>query len=144
MQIYRLFITLLATIISTFSVSAFSVIKASPSNGKIGFASDQDGDYEIYVMNSDGSNVQQLTFNTGYDDQPVWSPDGSHILYDSDQDGDIAIFVMDDDGSNKTNLTPNLGSFGGRWSPDGTRIAYTAKSDSIGENMMYPINQTVK
>src|SRR5262249_31997044 len=85
--------------------------------------------------NGDGSDVQQLTFNLGYDDQPIWSPDGTKLLFSSDRDGDIAIFVMNADGSNPTNLTPDLASFDARWSPDGNKIAFTAKTASTGENI---------
>lgn len=46
----------------------------SPDGTKIVFASDRDGDYEIYVMDSDGSNVVQLTDNNYDDIYPSWSP----------------------------------------------------------------------
>lgn len=105
------------------------------TNGKIAFASDQDGDSEIYVMNSDGSNIQQLTFNTTDDNEPVWSPDGSHILFNSTRNGDIEVYVMNADGANPTSLTPGLRGFNARWSPDGTRIAFTAPTDVRGQNV---------
>ena len=44
------------------------------SDGKrIAFASDKDGDAEIYVMNLDGSGVTKLTDNTGFDARPAWA-----------------------------------------------------------------------
>ncbi|TRO54609.1 translocation protein TolB, partial [Candidatus Bathyarchaeota archaeon] len=46
------------------------------NNGKIAFNSDRDGNFEIYVMNADGSNVTRLTNNSDYDTVPWWSPDG--------------------------------------------------------------------
>src|SRR5438094_10080697 len=54
-------------------------------NGKIAFASGKDGDYEIYVMNADGTNQIRLTNNhPGYDVWPSWSPDGAKIAYAND------------------------------------------------------------
>jgi Tol biopolymer transport system component len=41
---------------------------------KITFSSNQDGNFEIYVMNADGSAVTRLMTNLAYDCQPVWSP----------------------------------------------------------------------
>jgi hypothetical protein len=47
--------------------------------GLIAYCSDQDGDFEIWVMNVDGSNQQKLTDNNAMDISPAWSPDGSPI-----------------------------------------------------------------
>ena len=98
-------------------------------NGKIAFASDRDGDYEIYVMDADGSNVTQLTFNESNDTQPSWSPDGTKIVFISDRDSferSYRIYVMQSDGSNQQ----RLGFSDSReqfpvWSPDGSQIAYS-------------------
>jgi len=45
----------------------------SPDGSKITFETDRDGNYEIYVMNADGSNVQRLTNNPANDWFPNWS-----------------------------------------------------------------------
>jgi hypothetical protein len=45
---------------------------SSGMNGKIAFESDRDGNYEIYVMNSDGSGQTQLTVNNAFDGFPSW------------------------------------------------------------------------
>ena len=52
---------------------------------KIAFASDRDGNYEIYVMNPDGTNATRLTNNTAIDDFPDISPDGSKITFESNR-----------------------------------------------------------
>jgi Tol biopolymer transport system component len=44
----------------------------SPDGTQITFASNRDGNFEIYVMNSDGSNVRRLTFNQKGDRHPDW------------------------------------------------------------------------
>ena len=59
-------------------------IKAAPppatatptATSRIAFQSDRDGDREIFVMDADGTHVQQLTDNDDSDSSPVWSPDG--------------------------------------------------------------------
>lgn len=78
----------------------FGHIAGPSGSSKIAFASDRTGDQEIYVMDSDGSNVVQLTHSPGWDAMPAWSPDGNKIAFQSDRDGNREIYVMDADGSN--------------------------------------------
>ena len=79
----------------------------SPDGSKIAFSSNRSGDYEIYVMNSDGSNVQRLTNSAGADRTPSWSPDGTRILFASERHGFAEIYLMNADGSNQIRLTNN-------------------------------------
>jgi Tol biopolymer transport system component len=44
----------------------------SPGGGKIVFSSDRDGDYDLYVMDADGTDVRQLTNHPGTDWAPDW------------------------------------------------------------------------
>jgi Tol biopolymer transport system component len=46
----------------------------SPDGGRIAFYSDRDGDWDIYVMASDGSDVVKLTGDTSNDQVPAWRP----------------------------------------------------------------------
>lgn len=97
---------------------------------QIAFASNRDGDFEIYVMNADGSNVRQLTFNNVNDDKPSWSKDGTRIAWESEIDGDFEIFIMDADGSNVRQLTNNdVNDWGPAWNPTGTQIAFHSDED---------------
>ena len=76
-------------------------------SGRIAFVSTLDGDYEVYVMNIDGSDVVRLTNNSESEYDPIWSPDGSKIAFRSKRDGNFEIYVMNADGSNQTRLTHN-------------------------------------
>ena len=92
---------------------------------KIAFMSSRDGDFDIYVMNADGSEQNNLTNNPARDSSPAWSPDGKKIVFPSDRDGNYEIYVMDADGSGQKRLTNNSAYDGApTWSPDG-------KKDSI-------------
>jgi Tol biopolymer transport system component len=71
------------------------------------------GNWEIFVMDSNGGNVTRLTDNRANDGLPAWSPDGSTIAFASDRDGVWGIWAMNPDGSNQRKLF-NMGG-----SPDG-------------------------
>ena len=102
--------------------------------GMIVFESDRDGDWEVFVMNADGTNQRQITDNTSDDRLPGWSPDGTRIVFTSDRDGDYEIFVMNADGTNQQQLTDNTSDdrLPG-WSPDGTQIAFISNRDGDSE-----------
>nr|QNO45895.1 Tol-Pal system protein TolB [Methanosarcinales archaeon ANME-2c ERB4]QNO53496.1 Tol-Pal system protein TolB [Methanosarcinales archaeon ANME-1 ERB6] len=115
---------------------------AATSNlvGKIAFKSDRDGDWEIYVMDADGSNVTQLTRNIVNDWSPVWSPDGKRLAFASDRDGDLEIYVMNSDGSNVLKLTDNaIVDLGPSWSPNGKKIAFRS-GESVTSTGIYVMN----
>ena len=109
------------------------------SGDLIAFTSDRDGDYEIFVMNADGSEVRQLTDNDDDDGLPAWSPDGKRIAFTSDRGDKFEIFVMNSDGTEVRQLTDNDDSdWSPSWSPDGKRIAFT--SDRYGDWEIFVMN----
>ena len=94
--------------------------------GRIVFSSGRDGNYEIYVMDADGGNQENLTNHPAHDGQPDWSPDGTKIAFVSSRDGNVSqIYVMNADGMNPIRLTDGPGGKGDpNWSPDGLKIAF--------------------
>ena len=59
-----------------------AVGQEAPSEpGKIAFVSNRDGNFEIYVMNADGTAETRLTDNADIDNEPAWSPNGARIAY---------------------------------------------------------------
>jgi hypothetical protein len=71
----------------------------SPDGKRIVFISKDDGNFELYVINRDGSGKVRLTDEVHSDGLPVWSPDGGWIAFRSDRSGTWAIYVMRPDGS---------------------------------------------
>lgn len=81
----------------------------SPDGQRIAFASNRDGgNWDIYVMNSDGSNITPLTHDKFEDAAPDWSPDGRLIAFSSNRDGKFQIYSMAADGSGISLLTTAL------------------------------------
>jgi TolB protein len=100
-----------------------------PGTGKIAFASDRDGNNDIYVMDPDGTALTRLTNNPADDHAPAWAPDGARIAFVSDRDGNQEIYLMNADGSAVQRLTDLPGiADSPAWSPDGTQIAFTDNS----------------
>ena len=105
----------------------------SPDGQYIAFDSNRDGDWGIYVMDSDGTNPRRLTDGGA---EPKWSPDGQHIAFSFwHRDGHDEIYVMDSDGSNQRRLTNNKTFFdkGPSWSPDSQHIAFSSDRDGHDE-----------
>lgn len=100
---------------------------------KIIFDSDRTGNFQIYVMNPDGSHQNRITHDRNDYWEPCWSPDGMKIVctgagiggrsFSSPNHYKNAIFIMNADGSNVRQLTPYDGYGSPCYSPDGTKIA---------------------
>ncbi len=90
-----------------FSQASFDSAPAwSPDGRKIAFESNMDGDLEIYVLDADGSNVQQITHNMHWDEGPAWSPDGTKLAFSSGAaDRALDIWTMNVDGTDQRQLT---------------------------------------
>ena len=102
----------------------------SPDGTKLAFHSHRDGNWEIYVMNADGSEQTRLTDNPGEDTYPSWSPDGSRLVFNSAIVGYTDIYVINADGTELTQLTSDLApEYDPSWSPDGSMIAFTRAMD---------------
>jgi hypothetical protein len=88
----------------------------SPTGSKIVFSC-YDNDYNICTVNSDGSDLNQLT-NGGANFRPQWSPDGTKILYYSSPDfGNFGISMVDANGGNEQSVFQPSG--GMPWEPGG-------------------------
>jgi dipeptidyl aminopeptidase/acylaminoacyl peptidase len=80
----------------------------SPDGTKIAYRCCDDDDWEIYVMNADGTGKANLTNSPGWDSGHAWSPDGTQIAFNSGRDGNDEIYVMTPDGQNQTRLTTQV------------------------------------
>jgi Tol biopolymer transport system component len=118
----------------------------SPDGTRILFASDRDGDVDLYVMAADGSDSTAVTDNRELDSSADWSPDGSMIVFDRvvDDDDDLAnvdatdfaqVFVAEFGTpiAGERQLTFGEPNAKPKWSPDGSQIAFLSWRDGNAE-----------
>jgi hypothetical protein len=79
----------------------------SPDGGRVAFMADKNstGDWEVYVVNADGSGLKNLTNSpTTMDVTPTWLSDGKHLAFRSNRGGAWGLWIMNDDGSGATRI----------------------------------------
>jgi TolB protein len=98
----------------------------SPDGSRLAFVSDRSGGAQIYMMNSDGSGVQRVTFQGSSNTDPAWSPDGTKLTYVT-RDGNFDVMTCRVDGGGVTRITQSAGdNEDPSWSPDGNYIAFSS------------------
>jgi Tol biopolymer transport system component len=99
----------------------------SSDGSQIAFTAFRDGNPEIYVMRSDGSNVRRITNHPAFDNFPVFSPDDTQLAFQSNRDDEhVEVYLQNlNDGAPPRRITQGTGFTGfapKAWSPDGTEM----------------------
>ena len=85
-----------------------------------------DGNFEIYVIRPDGTDLTRVTDYAGLDQFPEWSPNGKQLAIRRD----IDLYLIDLDGSNPIQLTAGaLINQMASWSPNGKKLAFLSTRD---------------
>lgn len=112
--------------------------------GQLAIVSKRTGIPQVFLVNSDGTGIRQITNMPDGACQPSWSPDGMQVVFISpcekrrDEYSSANIYTINVDGTGLTQLPIPLGGFEPAWSPDGQRIAFTSKLD--GTYQIYILN----
>ena len=110
---------------STTGETAPATAPPPEADGVLLFASERDGDFDVYASALDGSGRVRLTDEPATDGGPRWSPDGTRIAFYSDRDGDYELYLMNADGSGVAKLTEDDVPEGRpSFSPDGAQLAF--------------------
>jgi Tol biopolymer transport system component len=116
-------------------------------NGVITFAATMDilEDRDIFIMNADGTGIQQVTFSEGDNFNPCWSPDSEKIAFTKDMgepDYIELIYIINKNGTGETQVTSSaqrqMRHLSPAWSLNGSKIAYL-RDTSGGERDIYVI-----
>ena len=114
-----------ASRITTNRVAGMGGLAWTP-DGRIVHASRTSGYQEIWIMNKDGTENKQLTFESGRNSLPAVSRDGRYIIYVSNRMGTRNIWRMDIDGGNKKQLTHGSDDVSPQYSPDNQWVIYSS------------------
>lgn len=145
MQISRIIRCL--PILIAFGFSLAVLLTAGPAratfpgeNGRIVFVANTSGSWQLYTINSDGSEMVQITniSATHFDWwAPSFSPDGQRIAFaygqvDTNGVAHPDLYVVNADGTGLTQLTHDGSSLQPSWSPDGTEILFLHYTPYVG------------
>lgn len=114
---------------------------------QIAFASERTGNFQIWLMNIDGTNQRQITGMADGACQPAWSPDGRQLAFISPCKGrkeiyqNAKIYISDSEGKDIHSLPVPLnsaGDFNPSWSPDGKSIVFASlRADTKSHLFLY-------
>ncbi len=128
---------------------SFGAPKISPNGKMVSITSNNWNGSQIFVMNSDGSNLKQITFTTSskyYDTgfprdgngNPVWSPDNKKIAYVSYENGSPDIFIIQSNGTGNKRLTDMpLRDENPVWTKDGNYILFSSNRNPNVASQIY-------
>ncbi len=111
----------------------------SPDGKWIVFESNRDGNWDIYLMDWQGKNVERLTINKADDRRPSWHPEGEKILFESNRNGNIELFTIRIKDRKETRLKAKAEDgelIFASYAPDGKRIAVSVTKSEEQSNIV--------
>ncbi|HEY0607759.1 MAG TPA: protein kinase [Herpetosiphonaceae bacterium] len=132
--------------LTTFPEGTSATLPAiSPDGSQIAFTLVTNGYQQIWLMNSDGSNLRPLLSNRQFGRAPEWSPDGTQIVFETATPGnemnqnDLAIADVET-GELRLIVATTSWEGGPTWSPDAERIAFHARSTDTKCMQIYVVS----
>ena len=117
---------------------------ASPDHNQIAFASERDGQWDLYLLSLGSGQVSRLTDTPEYDAAPSWSPDGRFLAFETYIQGNLEISIQAIDGDQTPiNLSEHpAADFSPSWSPQGRRIAFVSTRSGEPEIWLADLDRT--
>ena len=125
--------------------SSFPTLSWSPDGRSLAFGATPEGketsfnSSELFLLDVQTLQTQQLTDNDYRDDSPSFSPDGKQLAYTSSADGFNRLYVLDIATQTSRRVTDQSFGYVPVWSPDGKQIAFSSNHEEF-HNQVYVIN----
>ncbi len=128
-KVHRLAIRVLPAVLVVMLLANLASATYPGKNGRIVFIESKAGNFQLYTMSSDGSDIVQIT-SLPPSQNPFWtpaySPDGQQIVFSNDVTGVMELYVINADGTGLRQLTSDAGDdIFARWSRDGSVVLYS-------------------
>ena len=132
----------------TFLFSLFLLAVNTWGAPYISFNSDRTGQSDIYIIDTNGKNLRNLTNHPADDTGATWAPDGRSFAFASNRDGNSEIYIKKFNEAQVRRLTnhpeddfdPVWSAFSPAWSPDGNWIAFVARRSELFDIYKIDIN----
>jgi Tol biopolymer transport system component len=117
----------------------------SPDKKWLTYCANRNGNYDVYVIPTQGGEEIRLTDTEGLDDGPEYSPDGKHIWFNSVRTGLMQVWRMNTDGSEQTQITfDEANCWFPHISPNGKQVVYIIYQKGDVEPGAHPANKNVE
>jgi TolB protein len=117
----------------------------SPDGSRLAFASNRNGQWDLYLMDLATAELTQLTDTPEYDSAPTWSPDLAWLAFETYQDGslDIALLSITDLKQPLILLTADSATqHSPAWAPNGREIAFVSDANGSADIWLADLNRT--
>src|SRR3990172_6228140 len=118
---------------------------ASPDGGKIAFASNRSGYWDLYLLDLGSGDTSQLTDTPDYEGAPTWSPDGVFMAFEAYVDDNLEIVVGPAQEPLKDSVrltTSSASDHAPAWAPDGRHIAFISTQNGNSEVILADLDRT--
>lgn len=124
------------------NISAYYEISDwSPDGSKIALTIEQNDNSDLWIINSDGTNLTRITTNPNRDYWPVWSPDGQKLAFTSVNSGNYDLWLVNVDGTNLNQLTTHPAVDNQpEWSKDGSKILFSSSRGGSKDIWVLDVN----
>lgn len=112
----------------------------SPDGARLAFASNRDGHWDIYLLDMQSGETEQLSDDAAYDGHPSWSADGAWLAYEHYQNENLEIMMRPADGSIEPVAVSAAAAldYAPAWRPGAQQIAFV--SDRGGEAAIWLVD----